>query len=317
EVEAEIEVPMWLPGQRQVVATAAQRDGVAVDARARAAAWRVAGLVREAAWAERVARAEVDVATRRVAIAESLDAAVEKRLRGGDIAKADRLQTRDELLAARGALAEARARQEVARAQWTRVTGLDALVDALEEVEVGTPFDERHPMLAGARATTEAAREAVNVAQTLRRDPPVVALQNRSDRDVTDGDFRNTVRLLVRIPFATDARNRPRIATAEADLTQAMTDEVRLRAEVAASVRQAHAELDAARAAADFARARVAAADEAWRLTRRGFEAGEIAVANVLLALARRQAADAASTTADIAAGRARSRLRQAVGLLP
>jgi outer membrane protein TolC len=194
---------------------------------------------------------------------------------------------------------------------------LDGIPDRYEETPATTDGVDRHPRLVAVRAAVAAARAEIRVADAFRRDAPSVSLQNRADRDVITGESLNTLRLNLRIPFATEARNRPRIAGAQALLTQAMVFEQRERAFVIADLAAARFALETARAQVDLARARDTTNRDALRLARRGFSLGETPFVVVLLALTRAVESDLASTRADIDLKRAVARFNQAAGVLP
>jgi len=317
EYEAEIEVPFWLPGQKAAAGASARAQEGSFRFGAEAARWVVAGAVREQIWGTAMEAAEVTVARRRVDTALAIEADVAKRLKGGEVARGDLLQAQGEALAARAVLADSELRYRQALAAWSALTGLDGVPDRYEETVAPAGELERHPRLVAVSASVAAARAEVQVANEFRRDAPSLSLQNRTDRDTTTGDYYNSLRLNLRVPFATDARNRPRIAGAQATLTQVMVLEQRERAFVAADLEAARLALETARAQLDLAQARDAANRDALRLARRGFTLGETPFVVVLLSLTRAVESELAFARADIGVKRAVARFNQAAGVLP
>lgn len=317
EYEAEIEVPFWLPGQRAAASASARAQEDSFRLGSEAVGWSVAGLVREQVWTMAMEATEVAVARKRVDTSLAIESDVAKRLKGGEVARGDLLQAQGEVLAARAVLADAELRYRRSLANWTAVTGLETPPDKYEETPVAAVDLSRHPRLIAANASVAAARAELEVTNEFRRDPPSLVLQNRTDRDVTGGDYRNTFRLNVRIPFATDARNRPRIAYAQAVLTQTMVFEQRERALVAADLETAGLARDVANTQLDLARARDAGNREALRLARRGFTLGETPFVVVLLALTRAVESDLALARAEIGVKLSLARYNQAAGVLP
>ncbi|MCW5624039.1 MAG: TolC family protein [Burkholderiales bacterium] len=317
EYEAEIEVPFWLPGQKAAAGASARAQEGSFRFGAEAARWVVAGAVREQIWGTAMEAAEVTVARRRVDTALAIEADVAKRLKGGEVARGDLLQAQGEALAARAVLADSELRYRQSLAAWSALTGLDGVPDRYEESVAPARELERHPRLVAVNASVAAARAEVQVANEFQRDAPSLSLQNRADRDTTTGDYYNSLRLNLRVPFATDARNRPRIAGAQATLTQVMVLEQRERAFVAADLEAARLALETARAQLDFAQARDAANRDALRLARRGFTLGETPFVVVLLSLTRAVESELAFARADIGVKRAVARFNQAAGVLP
>jgi outer membrane protein TolC len=317
EYEAEIEVPFWLPGQKAASGASARAQENSFRLGSEAAAWSVAGAVREQVWSTALEAVEVAVSRRRVDTALAIEADVAKRLKGGEVARGDLLQAKSEVLTARTSLADAELRYGRALAVWTALTGLNDLPGGVGEDTVATVDLDRHPRLMAVAAAVAAARAEVEVANEFRRDPPLLLLQNRADRDTGTGDYRNTLRLSLRIPFATDARNWPRISASQAVLTQTMVFEQRERAFVAADFEAARLGLETAQAQLERARARDANDREALRLARRGFTLGETQLVIVLLTLVRAVESDLALARADVGLKLARARYNQAAGVLP
>lgn len=317
EYEAEMEIPLWLPGQKALASASARALENSFRLGSEVAAWSVAGAVREQVWSTVLESSEVAVARRRVETALAIETDVAKRLKGGEVARGDLLQAQSEVLSARTALADSELRYQRALTEWTALTGMGSLPDLIEEAATTSVDLDHHPRVNAAEASVAAARAEVQVAKSFRRDPPSLSLQNRADREIATGDYRNTVRLNVRIPFATDARNRPRIASAEANLTESMVLELRERAFVTADLEAARLGLETALAQLERARARDANDREALRLARRGFALGETQFIVVLLTLTRAVESDLALARADVGVKLARARYNQAAGVLP
>ncbi len=180
----------------------------------------------------------------------------------------------------------------------------------------GVDLVETHPRIVAAVRAVEAARANAKLVRISDRDDPEVGVLGINEKQPnTRWDTRFGVS--VTFHFATEARNAPRRAQAEQQLTEAEVQLVAIRREVAAGIRQAEALLTgfergsaaAARAASDLERRR-GQIERAWR-------AGEMPLIEVVRANAvafdAAYARDKAQT--DLAA--ARLRLRLAGGMLP
>jgi outer membrane protein, heavy metal efflux system len=106
ELEIGVALPLWLPGERQRTQTLADAEGRALESRLAAAQLRVAAGVREAWWSWQRARAEADVARAQQANAGLIATDVAKRLKAGDLARADQHQADGTVAAADGAAAQ-------------------------------------------------------------------------------------------------------------------------------------------------------------------------------------------------------------------
>ena len=126
EWEAEMAVPLWLPGQQAARQDEAESAAAEVAARNRALRLQVAGEVREAWWRVAAARNTRDLAQRRAAAARALEADVLRRYKAGDLARIDANLAQGERLAAEAEAVEAEALLFAAEQDWRNLTGLAA-----------------------------------------------------------------------------------------------------------------------------------------------------------------------------------------------
>lgn len=321
EFEMELSTPLWLPGQRQAsLALADARIEENTAARA-ARRWALAGDLRNLVAAARAARAEVDLARARLENDRQLAEEVARRVAAGDLARADLLLARGEVLASESAALEADSRLARSLRDYRVLTGLAALPD--ETAETAPPAGraneelQQHPALAAARRGVEMARAGLELARQARRDAPELGVQLQSARDVSGADYRNSVRFGLRIPFSGEARNRPLLAAANGGLIRAEAELAQATAELENEMQTAQAELANAERGEEFASARRRDATERLRLMRRGFDLGELSLAQLLLARGQANEAEAATVRAGLSLAAARARLNQARGILP
>lgn len=317
EVEAELSVPLWLPGQRQresALAAAEQdllRDGLD------SARWKLAGEVREAYWQARAAEAERTAALRRLEDALALTTDVERRIKAGDLARTDFNQAKGAEHAARANANEADARTARALLAFTTLTGLEALPSGDEAPAANAPPLPEHPALRQLDRAALAADARLRLAADNRRDNPELTLAYRRERSSNAEAYGGSVTLGIRIPLATEARNEPKVAAANAESIEARTAHARLKDQLQAELLASQRELLQARAALVLAEERQRLAAENDQLLGKAFNLGEIDLATRLRAAAERYAADADVSRSRLEAGRAVSRLNQAFGVLP
>lgn len=319
ETEVGIAVPLWLPGQRAARTGTADAAVAQAQAAEQAARLRLAGELREAAWQLAALQAEVRQAEAQAEALKQLADDVERRVRAGDLARADRLAAEAEQLAATADVAGARQRLQAARARWTLLTGLTGLPD-LSAASAADPAGTDlagHPEWRLVGQTTEVARQRVELMRRSRRDAPELTVGVRQDAPGRGQASQGSLVVGLRLPFGTDDRNRPLEAAALAELDIAQTQEQRLRERLDSDVaaardaqRSAQAQLDAETARARLLRERAA-------LIGQSFRAGETPLPDLLRALAAAAQADSAVARQTAALGLARARLQQALGLLP
>ena len=317
ERELELALPLWLPGERAARRVLADGDVEEIDAALAAARLALAGELRGVAWALVLASAEAAIAEQRQALAQRLEADVARREAAGELARTDLLLARQEALAARADAAAAATRRLAAGERLRVLGGSDVLPGNVEETLAPAAATESHPRLRLAAAAAARARAALDLARESRRDGPELSLGVQESREDFSSPLRNSLRIGIRIPFATEARNAPRLAAANTALVQAETERRRIEAEVVAEDRQTEAELAAAALSAALAVERAAAADERARLLARAFELGELPLPEMLRAQSAALEARLESARSQAAHGLAKARRNQARGVLP
>ena len=317
ELEGVLSLPLWMPGTRAAAQALALAESGQFDAGQRAQRWRLAGDVREAYWQARLAAAEQALAQRKVDEAAALSADVERRLKAGDLARTDLNSTRGAEQLARAMLADTRARAYRAAQAFAVLTGLKSLPAVTEPVAVRSPDFEAHPQLAAAGRTADTARARLGQATAATHDPPEIELGMRRERGAYGEPYANSVGIGIKLPFPTDARNRPRITAANAELIEADAGLMLERQKLAADIDSATVELEQAREIEILAAERFRLALETQALFARAFRLGELDLPARLRAENDRFDAELALARSRIEAGRALSRLNQALGILP
>lgn len=316
EIEAELEVPLWLPGTRAAATALADAEGGVLEADLTLARLKLAGEVREAVWSLRLAQNDLDANRRRVAEAEALAADVQRRVATGDLARIDANGAQGALQQARVAQTEAQARLLREHRLYTALTGLSQLPTD-HEADAAAPELDTHPGLFGKRRGVELARARLHQASTTTRDAPELILGITRERGDSVERYANTTTIGVRIPFGTDARNRPQISVANAELIEAVAAAALERERLVAELDAARNELDQARHAEAFATERARLAADTRQLLAKSFALGQIDLPTRLRAENEHFDAELALGRARLETGRAASRLQQAYGLLP
>lgn len=317
EVEVGLALPLWLPGERgrQTSIVTAERDQY--DTGLAAAKLKIAAEVRDVYWQVRLAGNELALARRKALEAAALAADVERRVKAGDLARVDLNQAQAAERLARAALTEAEIKAFRARQAFDVLTGVSALPDDEESAApAGAALDE-HPLLAPAQRALVTTRAKLNQATQSLRNNPELELALRRERGLFDEPYAHSVEVRFRLPFATDARNRPRIAAANAELIEAQAAFGVERAKVAAEIEAARRELDQSRTVVQLTEARFTLAADTQRLLARAFALGELDLISRLRAENERFEAELNFTRARLEAARAVSRLNQALGVLP
>lgn len=326
EYVAGVSIPIWLPGQRNGGIALAQAEQVEIDSRIAAASLRAAAAVRDAWWALHLARIDLTVIEERMSNAAQLAADVTRRVRAGDLARADQHQA-DAALAAAEADAAAARTSELQASQALRAlvgpaitTPLATAAEAVPELSGPAGIEaalRQHPAVQELSARADTARRSRDLAGLQRRANPEVSLATTRERGNFEERYGQSITIGVRIPFGSDDRYRAKVATAAADQTEA---EVQLAIEserITSEIELAQARVSLARSAAEAAEKRAVLSREAQGFYEKSFRLGETDLPTRLRIGLDTFAAERQSARARVEQAHAISQWRQALGLLP
>jgi outer membrane protein, heavy metal efflux system len=328
EYEVGVAIPLWLPGERGRNQALADAEGRAIESRTTAAQLRVAAAVRESWWAWQRARVELDAARGQLDSVRRIAADVGKRLKAGDLARADQHQADGAVAAAEAAVAQA---EGSLTATWQQFRSLVALPGVAAPSDVASTDAEPEPPAATATADGQdthaellslkdraaVADGVAALAATQSRASPELAIAATRDRGTHGESYQQTVTVGVRIPFGAGPRHDARVASARAEA-------VELQAQLALERARLAGDREAARARTDAARTQLAAADRRARLAHesrgffdKSFRLGESDLPTRLRIEAEAADAERQAVRARIELAAAISAWRQALGLLP
>lgn len=327
ELEVGVALPLWLPGQRsrsQALATQAEQ---ALDTRLASARHQLAGQVREAWWTWQRARAELALATTQVEHARALSDDVHRRVRAGDLARADAHQ-------ADGALALAQSAQ--ARAEGQGLLAWQALQELLgsapasplaaqaigpigaEPVPGASPVDlAEHPLVRDLGQQAATARQAAELADTQSRANPELLLGTVHSRDQRGEPRQRQLTVGLRLPWGESPAQRALAARAHADATELSVQATRQHQQAQASLDGAQARWRTAQRVHDAAQRRATLAQESQGFFDKSFRLGETDLPTRLRIAQEAQEAARQAVLAAIDLAAATSAWRQAAGLLP
>jgi cobalt-zinc-cadmium efflux system outer membrane protein len=313
EYEAEVGLPLWNPGMRQATQRQVAADTALLDQQNTLARLKLAGELREAAGQLAALQAEQALAARKLDEANRLAGDTERRVKAGDTARVDLLQTQGAARQAESALAQADAALSRARGHWRSLTGLNA--DPAWSEQPGTAAD--HPGLLAAQAQVRSAQTRLALTDADRRDPMELGVGVTRERAAAGAPGETTMRFALRIPFGGDTRNAAKLAAARAELDAAQAEADALQRQIDAERESAQVQLDAARRNEVLTAQRAALAGQAQALIAKAHQLGEADLPTRMRADNDKYDADLALARARIDTLRAIAQLNQAFGLLP
>jgi len=321
ETEVGVAVPLWLPDERARSVALADAESAALDSRTRAAQLRVAAGVREAWWAWQRARLEAGMARDQQANAQRIAADVERRMKAGDLARADQHQANGAVAAAESSLAQAEAAVATAAQQFKAVTGAmpgeSAPPDPEPLAEGEGSAADTHAVLSELQDRAAVAERSAALAATQSRANPELTLATTRDRGAFGEAYGQTVTIGLRFPFGGGARHDAKVAAARADATEAQAQLTLERERLAAERESARVRVAAARTQLAAAERRAQLARESRGFFDKSFRAGETDLPTRLRIEAEATEAERQAARSRIELAAAISAWRQALGLLP
>lgn len=322
EQVAGVAVPLWLPGERQQSRLLAEAELRSLDGRMAAALWRTAGAVREAWWAFHLADMEVGLAQERERAAQRLTEDVARRVKAGDLARADEHQAQAALAAAQAQLATSVAMQSRALQALKALLGTTpsaAWSNQAEALPIGNldAAIDRHPLMQELMAKAASARQAQELARVQKRANPELTLQAMRERGAYGERYGQSVNLGLRFPLGSNPRYQAKVALATAEQIEADTQLANERERLLAEAAAAEAKVQGAGLASEAAARRATLAQQTRGYFAKSFNLGETDGPTRLRVELEAFEAERAAARARIEWAEAVSAWRQALGLLP
>jgi len=317
ETEVGLALPLWRLGHRAAGGQAAQSESGWAIAYEQAERLRLAGRLREVIGAVYLAEAELQQAQRHVETLSQLAEDVQRRVRAGDLAPADALAARSELLAAQAQASAARQALGTQQVQWRLLTGLPVPKFQTTVASTQAEIPDSHPELLLASAAIDLGQRRAELARVQRTDSPELMLGMRQERPGQGVSAQSTVVMSIKVPVGGQVYQQPRIAAALGELDIAQTQAQRTRERLSAELALAQSQLSQSVYQLEGERERAALLAERAQLIDKSFRAGESALPEMLRALAAAANAQSAYARQKINHQMAISRLEQALGLLP
>lgn len=317
EWEAELEVPLWLSGQRDNRVKVADASQSNLNANQASNKLLVAGQLRDALWDIALNDNALTLAANQLDFAYALQRDVEKRYQAGELAKTDVLLAQQEALRAEKDKLRAEAEVMHARHRYYLLTGLRELPVNYEEAQSALEDYSQSPIWLEAQSKVGLAETERELANIESRENLQVLLNVRSIKGGFDTKYNDSVGFRLRIPFGGETHAAPIKASAELGVGNALTERETLRLMMDATLHEAEHNLSVSRAELALASKQYEIAKESARLAQKSFQLGEADLVSLLRIQTQTFAAEQAFTTRQIQVKWDIARYNQAVGVLP
>ncbi len=317
EWQAELEMPVWLPRQRDGRLKVAEASQSSLIAGRQSLKLQVAGQLREAIWDVALQDNNVSLALNRLQVAKQLQFDVDRRYRAGEMAKTDLMLAEQETLRVEKEKLRAEAELMHARHRYFVLTGLRELPAVYQEKQSGFTDYQQSPIWLEAEGKVGLAEKERDLAQVESFENPQLLLNMRNIKGAFDAAGNDSIGVKVRIPFGGDARAAPIRAAAEISVGNALTEREMLKMALEAAMHEAEHNLSVSRAELVIATKQVEIARESLMLAQKAFKLGETDLVGLLRVQAQTFEAERAFTTRQVQVEWDVARYNQTVGVLP
>jgi outer membrane protein TolC len=317
DYQATLELPLWLPNQREARAKVAELSALNLDASQSALAIQTAGLLREAIWDVAFNENELALTESKYQSALALEDKVYKSFQAGEAAKTDWLLAQQETLVASKNKLLAKAELIHARFRYKLLTGLNQIPESYTEEKSSLENYEQSPLWIAILTKVEYAEEQRNLANIEKKENIQVLINARNSQGAFDTQYNQSMGLSIRIPFATPARTTPIAAASEIGLGQVLTERDELKRVLEAALHEAEHNLEVNEQELVIAKQRRDIADESLRLAEKAYALGEHDLATLLRIKSLAFDAERSYRAMQIQHQWNIARYNQAVGVLP
>lgn len=314
---AEMELPVWLPSQRDKRLKVADATSSSVLASRGSLKLQVAGALRETLWELAMSENSLVLATNKLEVANQLQRDVEKRFLAGELAKTEVMLVQQETLRAEQERIRAEAEVMHARHRYYVLTGLREIPADFAEQQSTLHDYQQSPIWLEAQSKLDLAQTERELAQVESRENLQISFNMRSIRGGFDTLFNESVGVKLRIPLGGEQRAAPIKAAAEQNLGNALTEQATLQYALETAMHEAEHSLEVSRAELILADKQHKIAAESARLADKAFKLGETDLVSLLRVQARAFQSERVFTNQKIKVQWDIARYNQTVGVLP
>jgi len=318
EWEAELEMPIWLSGQRTARTNIANNIQTTLDMGKESLELRVAGLVRDVIWDIKYNEQTALLYLASVDEAQKIEHDVSERVKAGELAKTDLMYAQNDTLKAKALSLKAHAEWQHAKFRYVSLTGLNEMPAQPEEsLSTITEITQQHPFLKEMQTKMQTVEGERTLAAIQSRDNPQFIVSTRGIRGGFDTTTNQSIGLKVRIPFESKGRSAIAIAKAESSIANVMAENQQLMLDMNAALHEVEHNLTVTESELVLVNQQNDIAQASYELAKKAFSFGETDLVNLIRIKAQAFDAKRAVISTNIQLQWAIARYNQAVGVLP
>jgi outer membrane protein, heavy metal efflux system len=317
EWQAQVQIPIWLPGQRQArdeVATLADNSLLQDRAGLQQLA---ADLLRNAVWDIAMRRNDINLMENRRNTLRSIGEDVQKRFKAGEIARMDVMQSQQETIQAERQLVLATAELMHAQFRYQQLTGLKAMPARLEEPLSTRETYTDSAFWQAALARVRLAEGQRNLTMIEHRQNPQLTINTRTMQGGFDSQFNGSMGVAINIPLQSEVTRAPQLANAEQNIGDAKSQLETLQRTLETALHEAEHNLYVSRQELSLIEQQQAIASENATLARKAYRLGELDLNQLLRLQLLAFEAERSLSSQQLQVQWNIAKYNQAVGVLP
>lgn len=276
EWQAQMQIPIWLPGQRQARGQVANLADHSLSQDRASLQQLGAELLRNAVWDIALRRNELRLAQTRRDTLRSIAEDVQKRFRAGEVARMDVMQAGQETVQAERLWLTAHAELMHAQFRYQQLTGLNEIPAHIEEPLSSREDFTESPFWQAAQAKLKLAEGQRDLTMIEQRQNPTLIVNTRTIQGGFDSQFNGSMGVAINLPLQSEVQRAPLLANAEQTIGDARTQLETLRRQLENSLHETEHNLQVSRQDVALLQQQQVLASENARLARKAYQLGEM-----------------------------------------
>jgi len=323
EFNGDVNISLWNWGQRAAGLQLANQAEQSASQKSQAIKLVVAGLVREAVWAIKLAELKYTLSSQRYQLAKKLLKTVKQRVDLGDLPKSDYLLAESTVLRKKISLLNAETQRIHTRKRFQQLTQASIMPDVIQEKKAkGLSVLETHPALLAVKQKIAQRQAYVKWLQAQGSGQNSLSIGGNTQQATSHPEgptdkTNNSIVMMITIPFAGQAFLAPKVAAAQRLVVEAQVQRGHLYRKILQSVHETEHQIQVEQANLQMTEQMQTNAREQLRMAKVSFQGGEINLMDLLRVQERAERAIKSAQESAVRLQRDIAFYNQAVGVMP
>lgn len=283
EWEGGIDMPLWLPGQKQAQQSLSNRLMAQLPAYQARLQLQASAEVRQLVWQVKLAEADLEQASLTWQTAQKLEQDVKKRVDAGDMPPTEALLASSNTLEKHGLMAEAKSRLEQQLETYHLITGEQKLpAQVTETLGSASTIPASHPQLAMQDQVIARLQAEMGIAEYAGAANPNLSVGVRRERGDDKESFNHSLGVGISIALNDSRYSQPAVAEASAVLAEAQVQRREIERQLTKTLLARQQTLKATRKQLELISEQNKTTQDYYQLQKRAFDLGELNLLDLL-----------------------------------